>query len=55
VNPRGRHVGFLTSLYLVVILYPIVEEWRQRRDKKHLADMRNQSARNAARGKWIDN
>ena len=52
--------GFLTGIYLVVILYPIVEEWRQRRrDKKHLADMRNHFARNhqwdAARGKWIDN
>ncbi len=47
--------GFLTGIYLVIILYPTVEEWRQRRrDKKHLADMRNHFASNhhwdAARG-----
>ena len=52
--------GFLTGIYLVFIIYPIVEDWRQRRhDKKRLAEMRNHFAKNhhwdAARGKWIDN
>jgi hypothetical protein len=44
---------------LVYILYPIIEEWRQRRlDEKRLASMRRHAALghhwDPARGRWAD-
>jgi hypothetical protein len=51
--------GFLIGLYLAMIIYPIIEEWQQRRaDKKRLAQMRTHHAMghrwDVAKGQWGD-
>ncbi len=41
--------GFLIGLYLAMIIYPLFQEWRQRRhDRKSLERMRN------LKGQWTD-
>jgi hypothetical protein len=38
--------GFLVGLYLAMIVYPVLDEWQQRRaDKKLLAKLRLHHAR----------
>jgi hypothetical protein len=51
--------GFLIGLYLAMIIYPVLEEWRQRRaDKRLLAKLRMHHAKghtfDATKGQWID-
>lgn len=51
--------GFFLGIYLVYLLYPLVEEWRQRRlDEKRLRKMREDFAKrrrwDVAKGQWID-
>ena len=60
MNARGlRHVGILLGIYLAYILYPLFDEWRQRRlDKRRLRKMREHFAKgrrwDVAKGEWID-
>jgi hypothetical protein len=51
--------GFLIGLYLAMIVYPLFQEWRQRRhDKKSLERMRKHFASrrrwDVLKGQWID-
>jgi len=51
--------GVLVGLYIVVIIYPFIEEWQQKRaNKSALANMRRQSAMrhqwDRTKGQWID-
>jgi hypothetical protein len=51
--------GFFLGIYLVYLLYPLIEEWRQRRlDEKRLRKMREDFAKrrrwDVAKGQWID-
>jgi hypothetical protein len=51
--------GFLIGLYIAMIIYPFLEEWKQRRvDKERLAKMREHHATgrrwDVAKGQWID-
>ena len=52
-------LGFFLGIYLVYLLYPLIEEWRQRRlDEKRLRKMREDFAKrrrwDVAKGQWID-
>jgi len=56
---EGRVWGVLVGLYIVVIIYPFIEEWQQTRaNKSALANMRRHSALghrwDPAKGQWID-
>ena len=51
--------GFLIGLYIVLIIYPHFQEWRQRRvDKASLAKMRKHHSAghrwDVRKGQWID-
>jgi hypothetical protein len=51
--------GVLVGLYIVVIIYPFIEEWQQKRaNKSALTNMRRHSALghrwDPAKGQWID-
>jgi hypothetical protein len=51
--------GFLIGLYLAMIIYPLFQEWRQRRrDRKSLEGMRKHFASrrrwNILKGQWTD-
>ena len=51
--------GFLIGLYIVLIVYPYFQEWRQRRaDRTRLASMRKHYAAghqwDVRKGQWID-
>jgi len=51
--------GFLIGLYLAMILYPLFQEWRQRRhDRKSLERMRKHFASrrrwDVLKGQWTD-
>jgi hypothetical protein len=51
--------GLLIGLYIAVIIYPFIEEWReQRANKAALANMRRHNAKghqwDATKGQWID-
>ncbi|SHH27255.1 hypothetical protein [Bradyrhizobium erythrophlei] len=51
--------GVLVGLYIVVIIYPFIEEWQQKRaDKSALANMRRHSGLghrwDATKGQWMD-
>jgi hypothetical protein len=51
--------GVLVGLYIVVIIYPFIEEWQQKRaDKSALANMRRHSSSghrwDATKGQWMD-
>jgi predicted PurR-regulated permease PerM len=51
--------GFLIGLYLAIIIYPLLEEWRQRQsDKRRLTKMREHHARgrrwDSTKGQSID-
>jgi len=51
--------GFLIGLYIAVIIYPFIEDWRQQRaNKATLAKMRRHSAMghqwDATKGQWAD-
>jgi hypothetical protein len=53
------HVGFLIGLYIAMIVYPVLDEWQQRRrDKKLLRKLRLHHAKghrfDATKGEWID-
>jgi len=44
--------GFLIGLYIAMLIYPVIEEWRQQRaDKRRLANMRAHHA-TATVGTW---
>jgi hypothetical protein len=51
--------GFLIGLYMAMLIYPVIEEWRQRRaDRQRLANMRARHATgrrwDVAKGQWIE-
>jgi hypothetical protein len=61
INKRSKAImwGFLIGLYLAMIVYPLFEEWRQRRhDKKSLDRMRKHFASrrrwDVLKGQWVD-
>ena len=58
-NKESRMWGVLVGLYIVVIIYPFIEEWQQKRaDKSALANMRRHSGLghrwDATKGQWMD-
>jgi hypothetical protein len=56
---EGRKWGFLIGLYIALIIYPLIEDWRQRRaNKAALKRMRMHHALHhrwdATKGEWTN-